>query len=411
MKTTRSRFTHLLCAATSVGVLCGTAGAQPRYDFNLVDAFTPDYGLRETYLWDISDTGVACGTTNIQIGSMLTYTGFTWTTLGKTPIPVSWPHGVNNVGLVVGNLSVYNRATGQSFYPPLLPGTYIGPNFSSVNDAGVAVGMIQTCNCSNSAGTLQIPYVWDAVGGARTVAVPNAKGLSRINSAGVAIGWTGGNSSADGFFVDIATGAYTLMESVFPSSVGIPPTRAYDINDRGAIVGTRQGSAAVYLYGYVYSPATGVQILPFPTAAYQQAVKPFGINNAGTIVGEIYISGSSRAFVYSAARGIRDLNDPTLVAGIPPGFTLMTAQKINDPGWIVGYGYGGGGMYKAYVLTPVHSGDLNGDGLVNAVDATTFVSVLTGLDVDPAHVADSDLNGDGTANGGDIELFVRALLR
>lgn len=52
----------------------------------------------------------------------------------------------------------------------------------------MAVGMVRICNCSNSSGALQIPYIWDAVNGPRTISVPDAKGLSRINANNMAIG-------------------------------------------------------------------------------------------------------------------------------------------------------------------------------------------------------------------------------
>ena len=411
----RIRSIPQLSRLAAVFVAVSTASAQ-EYDFILVDSFNPNYGLRETYLWDINELGVACGVTTRD--NTIGYPGITWDhSTGKTVIPVSWPHGINNHGRVVGNLAVYDTASGRSFSPPLLPGTYIGPNFSGVNDAGVAVGMIQTCNCSNSGGFLQIPYIWDEDNGARTVSVPGAKGLSRINNAGVAIGWTGGNSAFDGFFVDIASGAYTTMNSVFPPAIGLGPTRAFDINDAGEIVGTRIGTAPVYFYGYVYSPETGVRILPFAGGPYQDAVKPLGINNFGTIVGEIYIGGSSRAFVYTDSDGIRDLNSAALVTGILPGFTLMTAQKVSDRGWIVGYGYGGGGMYKSFVLVPrAVPGDLNCDGVVSVGDIGAFVIALSSpagyaAQFPNCNISHGDINGDGAVSVGDIGPFVTLLSR
>lgn len=385
--------------------LSGFACAQPTYDFLLVDALNPSYGLRETYLWDINDQGIACGITTAD--NVIGYPSILWTRAqGKVTVPMSYPKAINNTGLAVGNIYVYDLNSHVATAPPLLPGTYIGPSFGGVNDAGVAVGAIQICNCSNSAGTLQIPYVWDAQGGARTVNVPNAKGLGRINNQGVALGWTTSSSMAEAFFIDVASGAYTMMDSVFPTSIGGSPTRAYDITDAGTIVGTRQGSGTIYFYGYVYRPGQGVQILPFPGGTYQDAVKPLGINNAGTIVGEIYILGSSRGFVYSQADGIRDLNDPALVAGIPAGYTLMTAQKVNDLGWIVGYGYGGGGMYKSYVLIPrasVCPADLDdgtGGGVRDgAVDINDLLYFLVQFEAGLAPADVDNGSGTGTADG------------
>jgi len=260
---------------------------------------------------------------------------------------------------------------------------------------------------------LKIPYIWDAVNGARTLAVPNAKGLSRINNLGVAIGWVNGNVLNDAFFADIETGAYTMLNDVFPSNFGFGPTRAFDINDSGAVVGTRFGTTPVVYYGYVYSPSSGLQILPFPGAGYQQAVRPLGINNPGTVVGEIStVLGSSRAFVYSTTDGIQDLNNTSLVTGAPPGYRLASAQKINDLGWIVGLGRTAAGKSTAFVLKPHNvAGDIDGDGLVNMTDLELFIGVLLGTNNGAVYFDRSEMNGDGIVNGDDVQPFVHAIVR
>jgi len=391
--------------AMGLTLALGLACAQPEYDFVLIDSFNPTYGLRETYVWDLNDLGMGCGfaTMDNQIG----YPAFTWTPAsGKVRIPISYPNGINNTGMVVGNTAVYYPSSGTVVSPPLLPGTYLGPYFHAVNDAGIAVGSIQTCNCSNSAGTLQVPYVWDAVNGARSVSVPNAKGLGRINSAGLAIGWTTSSSAAEAFVIDVHTGAYTMLADFFPPT-GTSPTRAYDINDVGEIVGTRQGTGAVAFFGYVYRPSTGVEFLPFPGGAYQQAVKPLGINDAGTAVGEIYVNGSARAFVYDPQQGIRDLNNPALVAGIQPGFTMSTARRVNAQGWIAGGGSGGGGMYKSFVLIPRPrpcDPDLNQDGNVDQDDVSYLTNVVGGGE-NPSGV-DPDFNRDGNVDQDDVAALI-----
>jgi hypothetical protein len=382
------------------------AAAQVEYDFTLVDAFVPDYGLRETYIYDINDHGVAIGTTtgNTLIG--ISYVGFTWTLEGgSVETPLSWPHGISNTGLTVGVGTVRDLATEQAWNLPLLPGTYIVPYPGDINDAGVAVGAVQICNCSNSQGTLQIPYIWDAVNGARTVDVPGAKGLSRVNSQGVAIGWVGGSSQPDSFFVDLASGQYTMMSAVVPNT-GLGSVKANDINDNGVVVGTRAGSGLVAFYGYVYSPSTGAEILPLPPAPYQQAFTPTTINNAGQIAGQIYISGSPRSCVYDEIHGFRDLNDPALVEGIPEGFVLRNVTRINSNGWIVGYGAGGGGMARSFVLRPragtICAGDTNSDNLVDFADLNRVLSGFgqTGVDMP------GDLDGDGVTNFADLNLVL-----
>jgi len=84
----------------------------------------------------------------------------------------------------------------------------------------------------------------------------------------------------------------------------------------------------------------------------------------------------------------------------------MTAQKVNDNGWIVGYGYGGGGgIYSAYVLKPRGSGciaDFNHDGFVNGDDYDAFAEAFDVGDLG------ADFNGDGFVNGNDYDAFADA---
>ncbi len=398
-----------LCAGLlALGAMWTTtiASAQAEYDFTLVDAFVPEYGLRETYIYDINDHGVAIGTTTGNTSIGISYVGFTWTLEGgKVQAPLSWPHGISNTGLAVGVGVARDLVAEETWNLPLLPGTYIVPYPGDINDAGIAVGAVQTCNCSNSQGALQIPYVWDVVNGARTVSVPGAKGLSRVNAQGVAIGWVGNNSQPDSFFVDLATGQYTMMSAVVPDA-GAGPTRAFDINDNGAVVGTKAGFGSVYFYGYVYSPTSGVEILSLPGSPYQEAFSPTTINNAGQIAGQIYLSGSPRACVYDASLGIRDLNDPDLVAGIPDGFVLRTVTRINNHGWIVGYGAGGGGMARSFVLRPRSSiactGDANADNVVDFADLNVVLSGFGQIGVGMP----GDLDGDGAITFADLNIVL-----
>ncbi len=405
MTTKRFALARVLSAAASLATLAGVAHAQPRYDFVLVDSFNANPLAGEAYLSDINDRGRACGQATVD--NVIGYPGFVWDpTTGKARVAVASPKGVNNAGLVVGIGSVSSVDTGQSYSPPNLPGTYYSPSFGGVNDAGVAVGTISGCSCSDSGGVTYKPYVWDAVNGARTVSVPNARGLSRVNNAGVAIGWINGWTLNDAFFIDLESGAYTMLGDVFPSGFGSGPTRAFDINDSGAIVGTRYGTAPGSMYGYVYSPGAGLQILPFPGAGYQQFVRPNGINNAGTIVGDIStVQASQRAFVYSAADGIHDLNDASLVAGIPAGYRLYTAQKVNNLGWIVGYGHTAAGKVTGYVLKQRAGScpaDFDGNGFVNGDDFDGFVLEFYW----GTSLADFDRNS--FVNGDDFDGFVLA---
>ncbi len=386
-------FTRVHALATlAIVALCGTASlAQPQYQFVPVAPLTAPGG--ESYLWDINELNQAVGVTSKF--NTIGYPAMMWTESGSTtilPTP-GWPRGVSNTGWVVGVSQTLHVPSGQIFTPATLPGTYPILNFGGVNDSGIAVGLIYTCSCSNSGGVQQIPLVWSQANGSSTISVPNAKGLSRINSSNRAIGWLNGNVNNEGFFIDLDTGAYTLMDDVFPN-IGVGPTRATDINDAGQIVGTRYGELPIDFYGYIYDPVTGVELLPFPSGNYNKAVRPFGINNEGTIVGDIFVNGASRPFVYTNADGIQDLTNPALVQGIPAGYGMITAQKINDNGWIVGYGNGGNlGIVSGFVLKPIGStacqADCDASGALTIDDFICFQTLFALAD--PA--ADCDANG------------------
>lgn len=59
------------------------------------------------------------------------------------------------------------------------------------------------------------------------------------------------------------------------------------------------------------------------------------------------------AFVWSPAKGIRDLN-AVAIDGLPAGFILDRAHEVNDQGWIVGDGHFGPlwSSSQAFVLIP-----------------------------------------------------------
>lgn len=417
MRTTNMISTPKLNMLLALALLPIAAAAQPRYDFMLIDSLNANPLAGEAYVWDINDVGMACGVATVD--NVPGYPGIVWTAVdGRERVAVASPQCVNNNGLLVGIGDILDLTTGQMYTPPNLPGTYYSPRFGGVNDAGVAVGTISGCSCSDSGGVLQVPYIWDAVNGARTINVPNARGLTRINESGMAIGWLNGWVVNDGFVIDINTGSYTLLIDVFPADVGTGPIHAADINDAGVIAGSRAGYYPVYRHGFTYSPDTGVQMLPFPGAGYQQYIRPTAINNAGEVVGVISTTTASQhVFVYSSTDGLRDLNDGALIEGMPAGYHLYMATEINNSGWIAGYGHTAQGKITGFVLktraaTP---GDLNCDGVVNNFDIDPFVLALTNADAYAAAYPDcdmraADVNADGVVNNFDIDSFVALLV-
>jgi hypothetical protein len=341
------------------------ASAQPEYELFIIDSLAPGYTLAETYIRDINVHGVAGGWTTIRRqtpqGTTITYTGLIWRELaGREPVGVGNLTGINAQGVAVGSWGVLDTATGliTSEFPVLpSPTTYYQPVFNGINDQGVAVGYILTRATNNSNGTYQIPYIWNSSAGtARTLAVPGANGAWRINNAGQVVGWRGGVSMPFWYHYDLATEQYTMVEDLFPPNPQAGRTTAVDVSHAGVVVGQRtQGNAT---YGYTWVPGSAPSLLPLPAIpGYSTTfLQPTSINSSGTIVGLLYREASPagyRPFIYDEVNGIRDLS--ALAGTLPPGFNLNHPWRINDAGWIVGYGSGGGEYTRGFILKPIQS--------------------------------------------------------
>ena len=189
----------LLLALVASAAWNAPALAEVEYDFYLVEAFNPNYDLREVILRDINESGHVTGTATDQSS----YSGFVWTQpTDKVIVPMTWPQGINNLNQIVSNGQIYALETGQSTAVPPA-GSWPIPRLQAINDLQVAVGFSE-CSCSNSDRTLQDALVWDAQHGSRTIPVPAAKELLRINNGNFAIGnIRGGSAGSEGFWYDV----------------------------------------------------------------------------------------------------------------------------------------------------------------------------------------------------------------
>jgi probable HAF family extracellular repeat protein len=132
-------------------------------------------------------------------------------------------------------------------------------------------------------------------------------------------------------------------------SLGGQGAVANAINELGQIVGnsptgTGRGGAFLFSKGKMIDLGTTSDALPLSIA--------FGINNNGSVVGEVYSAGQAgiyHAFLYHDGDMI-DLN--TLISD-GPGLTLETALAINDSGEIIANGNYGDGRNHAFLLKPI----------------------------------------------------------
>ena len=322
-------------------------------------------------------------------------------TLGGTS---SFARDINNLGQVTGNAQT---ATGQP--APRLntflwdePGPMINlgvlpgsNNFSrgyAINDFGVVVG--ESDNNTSRA----FVYANGTLTGLIRLAGDNDRGVAHdINNNGVIVGissngvasrptrWVNGVASDLGSVDGLSTTtgrawglneagqavgnsrrdtAGTVTQATFWSGTGAPLnlgsllpdsfSDAFAINAAGTIAGvavagnTSSGTNIRQAVRWTFDgSAYALEALGSMGRTFSEAK---AINDAGQIVGFVTnISGSpQRAFLYQAGAMV-DLNTFIDVAS---GFTLATAEGINDRGDIVGWGMVGG-QNRAYMLQAI----------------------------------------------------------
>lgn len=345
------------CAALALLPIATPAVRAAEYEFHIIEAFQPDYDLREVLVRDINVQGLVCGTST----DLPSYSGYWWGLASdKTRVPITLVTGIDNLGRVTGLNRVFDPATGTTQIIPVPPGGVTGPITYDLNDHGIAVGYSELCTCSNSGALLQIAFWWSPTSGSHPTTVANARELTRVSNTNLAVGNTRtGPGVGDAFFYDIASGRSVLIAaSTTPAGTSPLFTQAYDINDAGQIAGEQRSPSVVYR-GFVWSEANGLALLP-ATSAGLLSLRPRGINNDGAVVGwgMTTASGAEHAFVWSPAQGVRDLN---LLATLPANFILDRAVEISDAGWIVGQGHYGPdwGTTRGFVLRPTALGPLD----------------------------------------------------
>ena len=132
----------------------------------------------------------------------------------------------------------------------------------------------------------------------------------------------------------------------FPGGQGI--SVAYDVNRYSVVVGFgTDGTGCCGYQAFRWEPGKGLLNLGALPGSYDDN-RAYGINDLGQIVG----SSNNKAFIWTAALGMRDLN--SLVTNLPAGWTLQLARDVNEAGQIVGTAITADGQTKrAFVLTPV----------------------------------------------------------
>lgn len=144
-----------------------------------------------------------------------------------------------------------------------------------------------------------------------------------INSSGTVAGWAQNPSGGQQAFISTPNGMQALSSGPFESY-------AYGINDSGTVVGTTY-DANGQAHGTIWS---GLGTTDLGAGTYAMA-----INNSGEVVG-----GNGKAFIV--------LNGQLQSLGTPSGVNWSAAYGINSAGTVVGDGQLSNGSFRGIVWNP-----------------------------------------------------------
>jgi hypothetical protein len=257
--------------------------------------------------WAINNAGVITGQTKGTAGI------FIGTPAGSTVLP-GMPNGMRfeiNSGNTVANGNLTTSAANGSILFPA------GSSVTSINDAGTAAGSFN----SQAA-------IWDAAGNPSLVPVPAGTTysvLQDINDAGQVTGL----GSVDGLL--------SFLMGTTSGVVVVPiPGLAFHgysrINQNGDVLGVNAGGTWLL--------PNGGALIVLPSGANS----PTGLNNHRQAVGRSGFGG----WIWDEANGLRNLQDL-----LPAGWTLVSAEGINDAGQIVAQAINSNQNFLTVRLDPV----------------------------------------------------------
>ncbi len=264
----------------------------------------------------------------------------------------SFAYSINNLGQIVGTDATGSGAffwdPGNHTLQPLsntLGGTQARAN--KINDQGQVVGY-----ATDGAGN-QLAVSWDP--GTHAMHALGTMGGTQswandINSQGQIVGSSLTDTSGDygAYFRDPTRGVLQPL-----GSLGGGQSAGLGLNSLGQVVGWSKitsGSYHAFWLPTLQGQMQDLGILPGNADIsydYSQAVS---LNAQGQIVGECGLSNNPiSAFLWTAAKGMQDLNTAGLVVNLPTGVFLIRAHAINRRGQIVGITSNN----RPFLLTPI----------------------------------------------------------
>jgi probable HAF family extracellular repeat protein len=317
---------------TTLALAQAPANAAPSYTFQLLPTVNLQ-GIAGSSATSINNRGDVVGTLQNRAGPNFD-SGVLWKADGTMVSGIGLQHanGINNAGTVAGNALLAPGAApgraatfGLSNTPTWRLLDFVGTGTESranaINDAGQAAGYATT-----TFGGAPHAVRWD---GTVATDLGTLGGSSSLGFAINASGVVAGNARISGCCVNHAAiwqadGSVTDLGLQLAS---FADSTAYGINDEGAAVGTAVSEWGGYYQAVVWNQGKGSVLAPLFANTTSIA---YDINNKGQIVGT---SGHATLWDDSV---VLDLNTLLPSSVMADGWVLVDATSINDDGSIVG---------------------------------------------------------------------------
>lgn len=286
-------------------------------------------GGSSTRATDVNARGQATGLVTEPTGTL----AFRWSAAGGlVPLapapgyPSALALGITRGGFVLGS-SFSPSASAATLWSPAgtpmaLPD--LGWSLSepaAIGDGGTVVGR-------GHLGGQWRPWIWDALNGTRLLAdlgFPAGATVTDVNASGIV---AGAPFFGEAFLFDPVTAATTPL-----GTLGGDTSAALALSDAGSAVGWSQTLPANEAAPFFWSPAGGMRSLGTPGGSGNVLGRATDVNRHDVVVGSYDVGpGLTRAFLWEAGLGFRDLNG--LVRA--PGVELQSALHVSDRGWIAG---------------------------------------------------------------------------
>lgn len=338
-------------------LLCLSSIAHPATKYSIVDL--GDLGGGTSQAFGINNAGQVVGRSLTSLGETRAFVWDRQTGMQDLGVLGGYggeAYGIDNEGQVVGiaytaghagpndgqyHAFVWSSLSGMRELDALYSG--VGSCAWAINSSGQVAGASLTVD-----GDIR-GVVWDGIGGIQEVGTLGGdySEAFAINDGGQVVGragFFGVESPSQAFIWDNDGGIEPVGPSFGPSG-----STAYGINELGRVAGAFRIDGGIHAFRW--TETGGMEDLGGPTGEFGVWGEATDINDSGMVVGWSKLSHLDfRALVWDENGQMSDLNDLLDESGA--GWTLTSAQAINNLGQIAGTGFYDG-QTRACMLNPV----------------------------------------------------------